>query len=32
MTLEEKIKMLNDYAAAWYSSSQADSKIGRAHV
>ena len=25
MTLEEKIKMLNDYAAAWYSSSQADS-------
>ena len=25
MTLEEKIKVLNDYAAAWYSSSQADS-------
>ncbi|MBQ7745557.1 MAG: hypothetical protein IJT85_08310, partial [Ruminococcus sp.] len=24
MTLEEKIKMLNDYAMAWYSSSQAD--------
>lgn len=24
MTLEEKIKMLNDYAIAWYSSSQAD--------
>ena len=25
MTFEEKIKMLNDYAIAWYSSSQADS-------
>lgn len=24
MTLEEKIKMLNNYAMAWYSSSQAD--------
>ena len=24
MTREEKIKMLNDYACAWYSSSQAD--------
>lgn len=24
MTFEEKIKMLNDYAVAWYSSSQAD--------
>ena len=24
MTFEEKIKMLNDYAIAWYSSSQAD--------
>ena len=24
MTLEEKIKMLNDYAIGWYSSSQAD--------
>ena len=24
MTLDEKIKMLNDYAIAWYSSSQAD--------
>ena len=24
MTIDEKIKMLNDYAIAWYSSSQAD--------
>ena len=24
MTFDEKIKMLNDYAIAWYSSSQAD--------